>query len=44
MTRNVKTENEYQNIHADCKILHENDIGAVVIVKGGKSSKIHSLI
>ena len=36
MTRNVKTENEYQNIHAACKIMHENDIGAVVIVKGDK--------
>ena len=36
MTRNVKTENEYQNIHAACKIMHENDIGAVVIVKDDK--------
>ena len=36
MTRNVKTENEYQNIHAACKIMHENDIGAVVIVKSDK--------
>jgi CBS domain-containing protein len=34
MTRNVKTENEYQNIHAACKVMHENDIGAVVIVEG----------
>lgn len=36
MTRNVKTEDENQNIHAACKIMYENDIGAVVIVKGDK--------
>ena len=43
MTRIVKTENESQNIYADRKkIMHENDIGAIVIIKGGMSSKIHS--
>jgi CBS domain-containing protein len=36
MTRKVKTEDENQNIHAACKIMYENDIGAVVIVKGDK--------
>lgn len=34
MTKNVKTETENQNIHAACKIMRENDIGAVVIVRG----------
>jgi CBS domain-containing protein len=33
MTKNVKTETENQNIHAACKIMRENDIGAVVIVR-----------
>ncbi len=32
MTKNVKTETENQNIHAACKIMRENDIGAVVII------------
>ena len=36
MTRNVRTETENQNIHAACKIMHEHDIGAVVIVKGNE--------
>ncbi|MGH9978594.1 MAG: CBS domain-containing protein [Nitrososphaeraceae archaeon] len=36
MTRNMRTETENQNIRAACKIMHENDIGAVVIVKGNE--------
>lgn len=31
MIRNVKTENEYQNIHAACKVMHENDIGQTLL-------------
>jgi CBS domain-containing protein len=45
MTKNVKTETEDQNIHAACKIMRENDIGAVVIVRGKQEhqdSKIDS--
>src|SRR5215212_1366457 len=33
MTRNVKTETEDQNIQAICKIMNENDIGSVIIIK-----------
>lgn len=36
MTRNVRTETANQNISAACKIMHEHDIGAVVIVKGNE--------
>jgi CBS domain-containing protein len=34
MTRNVITEAEDQNIQAVCKIMNENNIGSVIIVKG----------
>jgi predicted transcriptional regulator len=33
MTRNVITETEDQNIQAVCKIMNENNIGSVIIVK-----------
>ena len=33
MTRNVKTEIEDQNIQAVCKIMNENNIGSVIIIK-----------
>jgi len=33
MTRDVKTEKEDQNILAACKIMHEKNIGSVIIVK-----------
>ena len=33
MTRNVITEAEDQNIQAVCKIMNENNIGSVIIVK-----------
>lgn len=44
MTRNVRTESEYQNIRAACKIMHENDIGAVVIVKSSSEEHHESVI
>jgi CBS domain-containing protein len=34
MTRNVIRETEDQNIQAVCKIMNENSIGSVIIVKG----------
>jgi CBS domain-containing protein len=34
MTRNVITETEDQNVQAVCKIMNENSIGSVIIVKG----------
>jgi CBS domain-containing protein len=34
MTRNVITETEDQNIQAVCKIMNDNSIGSVIIVKG----------
>ena len=33
MTRNVKTETEDQNIQAICKIMNENNIGSVIVIK-----------
>jgi CBS domain-containing protein len=33
MTRNVITETQSQNIKAVCKIMNENNIGSVIIVK-----------
>jgi acetoin utilization protein AcuB len=33
MTKNVRIENEDQNIQAICKIMNENNIGSVIIVK-----------
>ena len=33
MTRNVKTETEDQTIQAVCKIMSENNIGSVIIIK-----------
>jgi predicted transcriptional regulator len=33
MTRNVITETEDQNIQAVCKIMNENSIGSLIIVK-----------
>jgi CBS domain-containing protein len=33
MTREVKTEKEDQNVLAACKIMHEKNIGRVIIVK-----------
>src|SRR5262249_37327206 len=35
-TRNVKTETEDQNILAACRIMHENNIGSVLIVDKDK--------
>jgi CBS domain-containing protein len=34
MTRNVITQTEDQNVQAVCKIMNENSIGSVIIVKG----------
>jgi len=36
-TRNVKTETEDQNILAACRIMHENNIGSVLIVDKDKN-------
>jgi CBS domain-containing protein len=33
MTRNVKTETEDQTIQAVCKIMSENNIGSVIVIK-----------
>ncbi len=33
MTRDVKTEKEDQNVVTACRIMHENDIGSIIIVK-----------
>jgi CBS domain-containing protein len=33
MTRNVKTETEDQTIQAVCKIMNENNIGSVIVIK-----------
>ena len=40
MTRNVITETEDQNIQAVCKIMNENNIGSVVIVKSSIASTL----
>jgi CBS domain-containing protein len=39
MTRDVKTANEDQSLYEVCKIMHENNIGSVVIVKGRKETE-----
>lgn len=36
MTKKVRTANEDQSLYEVCKIMHENDIGSVVIAKGRK--------
>ena len=33
MTRDVKTEKEDQNVLTACRIMHENNIGSVIVVK-----------
>jgi CBS domain-containing protein len=38
MTRDVKTEKEDQNVITACRIMHENNIGCVVIVSKGDSN------
>ena len=40
ITRDVKTEKEDQNVITACRIMHENNIGCVVIVsKNGANSE-----
>jgi predicted transcriptional regulator len=39
MSKNVKTENENQNIMAACKVMRENNIGCVVIVRNENNAK-----
>ena len=40
VTRDVKTEKEDQNVITGCRIMHENNIGCVVIVsKNGANSE-----
>lgn len=38
MTKDTKTEKEDQNILAACKVMHENNIGSVIIVKKGNEN------
>ena len=38
MTKNVKTETEDQNIQSACRIMHQNDIGSIVVVKRDNSN------
>jgi len=33
MNKEVKTESENQNVMAACKVMHDNDIGCVVVIK-----------
>ena len=40
MKTDVKTENENQNIIAVCKVMHDNNIGCVVVVKMQDKEKI----
>jgi CBS domain-containing protein len=40
MTRDVKTEKEDQNVLAACRIMHENNIGSVIIVKQDDKNNI----
>jgi predicted transcriptional regulator len=40
MSKDVKTENENQNIKAACKVMHDNNIGCVVVVKSQNKEKI----
>ena len=40
MSKDVKTENENQNIMAACKVMHDNNIGCVVVVKYENKEKI----
>lgn len=40
MTTDVKTESEDQNIMAVCKVMHDNSIGCVVVVKIQNKEKI----
>jgi CBS domain-containing protein len=35
MTKDVKTEKDDQNILAACKVMHDNNIGSVIIVTNG---------
>lgn len=40
MTREVKTEKEDQNVLATCRIMYENNIGSVIIVKQDDKNNI----
>jgi predicted transcriptional regulator len=40
MTKDVKTEKDNQNIMAACKIMYDNNIGCVVVVKSQNKEKI----
>jgi CBS domain-containing protein len=40
MTRSVKTEREDQNVLTACRIMHENNIGSVIIVKKDDKNNI----
>lgn len=39
MTKEVKTANDDQSLYEICKIMHENNIGSVVITKGRKEAE-----
>ena len=40
MKTDVKTENENQNVMAVCKVMYDNDIGCVVVIKEQGKDKI----
>jgi CBS domain-containing protein len=40
MTTDVKTENENENIMAVCKVMRDNNIGCVVVIKAQNTEKI----
>ena len=39
MTKEVRTANEDQSLYEVCKIMHENNIGSVVITKRRKEAE-----
>jgi predicted transcriptional regulator len=39
MSKDVKTENENQNVMAACKVMRENNIGCVIIVRNENNDK-----
>ena len=39
MTKEVRTANENQSLYEVCKIMHENNIGSVVITKRRKEAE-----
>ena len=40
MTKDVKTAKENQTLHSVCRVMHDNNVGSVVIVK---DEELHSM-